>query len=105
MAAIGVVVIQRKAKAIAPRAMPKVSPAAGLIAPVTIGRDCVRFMIASMSRSYQQLIAFAPPAESVPPISVARISQVPGHPRSATIIGGTVVMSSRTMTRGLVSER
>ena len=54
-----------------------------------------------MSRSATWLIAFAPPAASVPPIMVATISQVEGQPRSASTIAGTVVTSSSQMMRGL----
>ena len=49
------------------------------------------------------LMALAPPAASVPPITVATISHSDGRPRSATIIVGTVVTSSSSMMRGLVS--
>ena len=48
------------------------------------------------------LIAFADPAASVPPTSVASISQIDGMPPAARIIAGTVVISSRTMMRGFV---
>jgi hypothetical protein len=49
------------------------------------------------------LIALAPPAASVPPTSVIRTSDHEGHPRWASTIVGTVVMSSSSMIRGLVS--
>ena len=49
-------------------------------------------------------MAFAPAAESVPPISVETTSHQPGHPEAATIIGGTVVVSNSSMIRGLVSS-
>ncbi len=49
------------------------------------------------------LMAFAPPAASVPPMIVATISQIEGHPPSATTIAGTVVTRSSSMMRGLVS--
>ena len=55
-----------------------------------------------MSRSMYMLIALAPPAASVPPISVTITSQVEGQPPSASTIVGTVVISSSSMIRGLV---
>ena len=73
------------------------------ITPVTSGRLRVRCMTASMSRSMTMLIAFAPPAASVPPTTVATTSHVAGQPRRATIIVGTVVTSRSSMMRGLVS--
>ncbi len=72
------------------------------MAPVTSGRFLVRFMSRSMSRSTTMLMALAPPAASVPPTSVATISQTGGRPRCATTIVGTVVTSSSSMIRGLV---
>ena len=56
-----------------------------------------------MSRSAYWLTAFAPPAASIPPISVAITSHVEGQPRSASTIAGTVVTSSSQMMRGFVS--
>ncbi len=67
------------------------------------GRDRVRRMIRSMSRSKNWFIAFAPPAASVPPNSVAATSQGDGKRPAARTIVGTVVMSSSTMMRGFVS--
>ena len=49
------------------------------------------------------LNAFAPPAASVPPITVATISHRPGTPLAATTMVGTVVTSRSSMMRGLVS--
>ena len=49
------------------------------------------------------LKAFAPPAASVPPTSVATMSPSDGKPLAATNIVGTVVTSSSSMMRGLVS--
>ncbi len=72
--------------------------------PLAMGRLRVRSMIRSMSRSTYMLMALAPPAANVPPITVAAISHSDGRPRSATIIVGTVVTSSSSMMRGLVSE-
>jgi hypothetical protein len=60
-------------------------------------------MRASMSRSTYMLTAFAPPAASVPPSRVISTSVVGGHPFSASTIVGTVVISSSSMIRGLVS--
>ena len=71
--------------------------------PVAIGRFLVRSISRSMSRSTYMLMALAPPAASVPPITVAAISHSDGRPRSATIMVGTVVTSSSSMMRGLVS--
>ena len=56
-----------------------------------------------MSRSTYMLMALAPPAARVPPTTVTAISQSDGSPRSATTIVGTVVTSSSSMIRGLVS--
>ena len=49
------------------------------------------------------LKAFAPPAASVPPTTVATMSQIGGIPFAATIMVGTVVTSRSSMIRGLVS--
>ena len=73
------------------------------MAPVTSGRFWVRFIRASMSRSTYMLMALAPPAANVPPMTVATISQADGRPACATIIVGTVVTSSSSMMRGFVS--
>jgi hypothetical protein len=70
---------------------------------VTSGRFCVRFMMRSMSRSTYMLMALAPPAAMVPPMTVAAISQSDGRPFAATTIVGTVVTSSSSMMRGFVS--
>ena len=72
------------------------------ITPVTSGRPLVRSIKASMSRSTYMLMALAPPADSVPPTTVANISQSEGIPRSATIIVGTVLTNRSSMMRGLV---
>jgi hypothetical protein len=71
--------------------------------PVTSGRPCVRAIRASMSRSTYMLTALAPPAANVPPSSVTATSDHDGQPRSASTIVGTVVISSSSMMRGLVS--
>ena len=55
-----------------------------------------------MSRSRYMLAALAPPAESVPPTSVATTSRSEGQPPAATTIVGTVVTSSSSIMRGLV---
>ncbi len=73
------------------------------MSPVTSGRFWVRFISASMSRSTYMLMALAPPAASVPPMTVAAISQSDGMPLSATTMVGTVVTSRSSMIRGLVS--
>ena len=49
-------------------------------------------------------MAFAEPAASAPPTSVARMSQGDGTSRPARNIAGTVVTSSRKMISGLVSR-
>ena len=74
-----------------------------MTAPVTSGRSLVRSISASMSRSTYMLMALAPPAASVPPSTVATISHSGGTPPWATTIVGTVVTSSSSMMRGLVS--
>ena len=73
--------------------------------PVTSGRRFVRSMIASISRSITMLKVLAPPAASVPPASVATISQRPGIPFAATTMVGIVVTSKSSMIRGLVRAR
>ena len=74
-----------------------------MISPVTSGRPCVRGISLSMSRSTTMLIALAPPAASVPPTKVMTTSDHAGQPRWASTIVGTVVISSSSMIRGLVS--
>ena len=58
-----------------------------------------------MSRSMNWLMAFAPPAAIVPPMITAAISHGDGTPRAAMNIVGTVVTSSSSMIRGLVSRK
>ena len=48
-------------------------------------------------------MAFAAPAASVPPTSVQNTRSSGGMPRAARTIAGTVVTSSSSMMRGLVS--
>ena len=67
------------------------------------GRERVRFITASMSASATQFSALAEPAAMVPPNNVANTSHGDGMPRAASIIAGTVVTSSSSMMRGLVS--
>jgi hypothetical protein len=49
------------------------------------------------------LMAFAPPAARVPPMTTAATSHSDGTPRSARTIVGTVVTSSSSMMRGFMS--
>ena len=84
-------------------ATPKISAFRGDTVWRTSGRRRVRRMMSSMSRSTYWLMAFAPPAASVPPKTVASISQGEGMPRWARTMVGTVVTSSSSMIRGLVS--
>ena len=63
--------------------MPNASAARGSTAWRGSGRCRVRRIRSSMSRSTYLLIAFAPPAASVPPITTAAISQSDGIPRCA----------------------
>src|SRR5690348_8704218 len=56
-----------------------------------------------MSRSSTQLIVFALPAARMPPSRVAATTPSPGTPPAARNITGTVVISSSSMMRGLVS--
>ena len=74
----------------------------GVTAPRTSGRPLVRRISRSMSRSAYWLMAFAPPAASIPPSSVLATSALSGHPPAATTIAGTVVISSSQMIRGFV---
>ena len=90
------------ANATASRPAAKRAAARGVITPVTRGRNFVRCMTASMSRSITMLNALAPPAARVPPRSVASMSHSPGIPCAATTIVGTVVTRSNSMMRGFV---
>jgi hypothetical protein len=83
--------------------MPKRRALAAVTAPLGSGRRWVRCICSSMSRSMTQLMVLAPPAARVPPTSVTRISPSDGMPRSARTMAGTVVTSSSSMIRGLVS--
>ena len=56
-----------------------------------------------MSRSTTMLMALAPPAARAPPARVATMSHSGGRPRWATTMVGSVVTSSSSMMRGLVS--
>ena len=67
------------------------------------GRRAVRFITLSISASATQLSVLAPPAASIPPINVLRISSGFTWPRSASSIAGIAVTNSSSMTRGLVS--
>ena len=69
------------------------------------GRRAVRFITLSMSASATQFSVLAPPAASMPPIRVLRISSGFTVPRWASSIAGIAVTSSSSMTRGLVSAR
>ena len=69
------------------------------------GRRAVRFITLSMSASATQFSVLAPPAASIPPISVLTISSGCTVPRWASSIAGIAVTSSSSMTRGLVSAR
>ena len=69
------------------------------------GRLAVRFINLSMSASATQFSVLAPPAASIPPIRVLRISSGFTLPRWASNIAGIAVTSSNSMTRGLVSAR
>ncbi len=86
-----------------PRATPNRRAAPGSTRCRGRGRRRVRRITTSMSRSNQLLMALAPPADNVPPTSVATTDQVPGHPSAASTMAGRVVMSSNSMMRGLVS--
>ena len=88
-----------------PSTVAKTTPCRSVSSPVTSGRCFVRFISRSMSRSRYMLNALADPAANAPPTRVRSVSQVPGQPSAATIIVGTVVMSSSSMIRGLVSAR
>ncbi len=89
-------------KATTSRVTAKIRALRGAMTPVTRGRLAVRCISLSMSRSTYMLMALAPPAASVPPSSVATMSQTPGRPPWARIIVGSVVMRRSSMIRGLV---
>jgi len=82
---------------------PVISALRALTTPIGSGRRSVRCISLSMSRSYQQLKTLAAPAASVPPASVESSRPHVGQPPAASIIAGTVVTSSSSMIRGLVS--
>ena len=69
------------------------------------GRRAVRFIILSMSASATQFSVLAPPAASMPPTRVLRISSGSTLPRWASSIAGIAVTSSSSITRGFVSAR
>src|SRR3954451_24694760 len=50
-------------------------------------------------------MVLAPPAASAPPASTSTISDELGNSPAARIIAGTVVTSSSSITRGLVSRK
>ena len=68
------------------------------------GRAAVRFITLSISASATQFSVFAPPAASMPPKRVFRISTRSTDPRVASSIAGIVVTSRSSITRGLVSD-
>src|SRR3954447_23411063 len=63
----------------------------------------VRRICSSMARAETQLNTDADPAETAPPTTVATTSPRSGTPPAAKNITGTVVSSSSSITRGLVS--
>ena len=102
MAASTFTVRARNVNATAPNANPNRKAASGWMAWRGSGRRRVRRITWSMSRSRYILHALAEAAASVPPTRVASTSQAPGSPPAARIMGGTVVINSSTMIRGLV---
>ena len=58
-----------------------------------------------MSASATQFKVLAPPAASIPPINVLRISNGWTLPRWASSIAGIAVTSNSSITRGLVSAK
>src|SRR3990172_8343566 len=72
--------------------------------PAGTGRPRVLRIISSMSRSKYMFIAFAPPATTEPPHTVANMSHSDGMPPPARIIAGIVVMTSNITMRGFVSR-
>ena len=95
----------RTANATASSVSAKTSAALGVTAPVTSGRFWVRGISLSMSRSMYMFTALAPPAARAPPTNVVAMSHRPGILPAATTMVGSVVMSSSSMMRGLVSAR
>jgi hypothetical protein len=94
---------------IAPRTIPNTTARSGVTAFAGNGRRRVRAISRSMSCSRYWLMAFAEPAASVPQTRVQNVSRnqstigMPGTSRVARTIAGTVVTSSSSMIRGLVS--
>jgi hypothetical protein len=84
---------------------PKISALRVGTAARASGRRAVRFIILSMSASATQFSVLAPPAASMPPTSVLKISSGLTLPRWASSIAGIAVTSNSSMTRGLVSAK
>src|SRR3954452_8576570 len=80
---------------------PNAKAARGEMRPAGTGREAVRVIKASMSRSAQWFTAPAPPADNAPPRHVRNTSPSEGVP--ATYIVVTVVNSSSDCTFGFVS--
>ena len=73
--------------------------------PLATGRALVRSISASMSRSYQWLIALEPPETSAMPSTVQTASSVPGQPSAASASEPIVVMTISSMMRGFISSQ
>ena len=82
----------------------KISALRGCILPDGIGLQLVRSILASISRSYRQLIAFAEAAAIAPPKTVINIKNASTCPSEAIHIAPAVVISNKTIMRGLVSS-
>ena len=95
--------IASAATPIAASATPKARAATGGTRPLATGRALVRSMSASMSRSYQWLIALEPPETSAMASTVHTTSSVPGQPSAASASEPIVVMTISSMMRGLSS--
>ena len=66
--------------------MPKINAARGETRPAGIGRDAVRSICASMSRSYQWFTAPAPPADIYPPTHASAIVLTFGSPAISIVV-------------------
>ncbi len=84
---------------------PRPSAAIGGTRPLATGRALVRSMSASMSRSYQWLMALDPPDTSAMPSTVQAATPLPGQPCAASASEPIVVMTISSMMRGLSSSQ
>jgi hypothetical protein len=100
--ASGVVQIQNIASETIDRKVAKIIAAFTDTAPVVRGRCAVRFINLSESTSITMLNALDAPAASVPPKSVAIVTDNPGTPFEERKSAGRVVTRSSSTTRSFI---